>query len=59
LYDEFERHNVGATVAALRGLGRNDSLIWAATARARIFRAAGPVSQFARRVLLIGRMRRA
>jgi UDP-N-acetylmuramoylalanine--D-glutamate ligase len=55
-YDDSKGTNVGATVAALRGLGRKTILILGGDGKGQDFSPlAEPVSQFARRVLLIGR----
>ena len=55
-YDDSKGTNVGATVAALRGLGKKTILILGGDGKGQDFSPlAGPVSQFARRVLLIGR----
>jgi len=55
-YDDSKGTNVGATVAALRGLGKKTVLILGGDGKGQDFSPlAEPVSQFARRVLLIGR----
>jgi len=55
-YDDSKGTNVGATIAALRGLGRPAILILGGDGKGQDFSAlAGPAREFARRVLLIGR----
>ena len=55
-YDDSKGTNVGATIAALRGLGRPAVLILGGDGKGQDFSAlAGPAREFARRVLLIGR----
>jgi UDP-N-acetylmuramoylalanine--D-glutamate ligase len=55
-YDDSKGTNVGATIAALRGLGRPTVLILGGEGKGQDFAPlAGPVRQFARQVLLIGR----
>src|SRR5207245_7422285 len=55
-YDDSKGTNVGATVAALRGLGKKTILILGGDGKGQdISPLDEPVSQFARRVLLIGR----
>src|SRR3979409_886884 len=55
-YDDSKGTNVGATVAALRGLAKKTILILGGDGKGQDFSPlAAPVSQFARRVLLIGR----
>jgi UDP-N-acetylmuramoylalanine--D-glutamate ligase len=55
-YDDSKGTNVGATVAALRGLGRKAVLILGGEGKGQDFSPlAQPVRQFASRVLLIGR----
>jgi UDP-N-acetylmuramoylalanine--D-glutamate ligase len=55
-YDDSKGTNVGATVAALRGLGRKAVLILGGDGKGQDFSALGrPVEQFASHVLLIGR----
>src|SRR4030081_3278676 len=55
-YDDSKGTNVGATVAALRGLGRKTVLILGGDGKGQDFSPlAGPAAQFARLVLLIGR----
>jgi UDP-N-acetylmuramoylalanine--D-glutamate ligase len=55
-YDDSKGTNVGATIAALRGLGRKAVLILGGEGKGQDFSPLrGPVEQFASRVLLIGR----
>jgi UDP-N-acetylmuramoylalanine--D-glutamate ligase len=55
-YDDSKGTNVGATIAALRGLGRPTVLILGGEGKGQDFAPlAEPVRQFARQVLLIGR----
>src|SRR5437762_14173238 len=55
-YDDSKGTNVGATVTAVRGLGTKTVLILGGDGKGQDFSPlAEPVSQFARRVLLIGR----
>ena len=55
-YDDSKGTNVGATVAALRGLGRKAVLILGGDGKGQDFSPLrGPVRQFASHVLLIGR----
>jgi UDP-N-acetylmuramoylalanine--D-glutamate ligase len=55
-YDDSKGTNVGATVAALRGLGRKTVLILGGEGKGQDFSPLrAPVAQFASRVLLIGR----
>ena len=55
-YDDSKGTNVGATVAALRGLGRKTILILGGEGKGQDFAPlAAPVAQYAARVLLIGR----
>jgi UDP-N-acetylmuramoylalanine--D-glutamate ligase len=55
-YDDSKGTNVGATIAALRGLGRRAVLILGGDGKGQDFSAlAGPVREFAAHVLLIGR----
>jgi len=55
-YDDSKGTNVGATIAALRGLGRPTVLILGGESKGQDFAPlAEPVRQFARQVLLIGR----
>jgi UDP-N-acetylmuramoylalanine--D-glutamate ligase len=55
-YDDSKGTNVGATIAALRGLGRKAVLILGGEGKGQDFAPlAAPVAQFAVRVLLIGR----
>jgi len=55
-YDDSKGTNVGATIAALRGLGRPTVLILGGEGKGQDFAPlAAPVRQFARQVLLIGR----
>ncbi len=54
-YDDSKGTNVGATIAALRGLARPTILILGGEGKGQDFTPlAGPVRQFARQVLLIG-----
>jgi UDP-N-acetylmuramoylalanine--D-glutamate ligase len=55
-YDDSKGTNVGATIAALRGLGKKAVLILGGEGKGQDFSALrAPVAQFATRVLLIGR----
>jgi len=55
-YDDSKGTNVGATIAALRGLGRRAVLILGGEGKGQDFAPLrGPVSQYASHVLLIGR----
>jgi UDP-N-acetylmuramoylalanine--D-glutamate ligase len=55
-YDDSKGTNVGATIAALRGLGRKAVLILGGEGKGQDFSPLrAPVAQFASRVLLIGR----
>ena len=55
-YDDSKGTNVGATIAALRGLARSVVLIAGGDGKGQDFAPlAGPVAEHARRVLLIGR----
>jgi len=55
-YDDSKGTNVGATIAALRGLAQRTVLILGGDGKGQDFAPlAEPVAQFARRVLLIGR----
>ena len=55
-YDDSKGTNVGATIAALRGLGKKAVLILGGEGKGQDFSALrAPVAQFAKRVLLIGR----
>ena len=55
-YDDSKGTNVGATIAALRGLGRSVVLIAGGDGKGQDFAPlAAPVAEHARRVLLIGR----
>jgi UDP-N-acetylmuramoylalanine--D-glutamate ligase len=55
-YDDSKGTNVGATIAALRGLGRKTVLLLGGEGKGQDFAPlAEPVRQFARHVLLIGR----
>jgi UDP-N-acetylmuramoylalanine--D-glutamate ligase len=55
-YDDSKGTNVGATIAALRGLGRPAILILGGDGKGQDFSPlAAPAREFARRVLLIGR----
>ncbi|HXM80878.1 MAG TPA: UDP-N-acetylmuramoyl-L-alanine--D-glutamate ligase [Burkholderiales bacterium] len=55
-YDDSKGTNVGATVAALRGLGKKTILILGGDGKGQDFSPlAGPAAQFARMILLIGR----
>src|SRR5207253_5315603 len=55
-YDDSKGTNVGATIAALRGLGRKAVLILGGEGKGQDFSPMrAPVAQFASRVLLIGR----
>ena len=55
-YDDSKGTNVGATIAALRGLGRRTVLILGGEGKGQDFSPlAGPVREFAAHVLLIGR----
>ena len=55
-YDDSKGTNVGATIAALRGLGRKAVLILGGEGKGQDFSPLRtPVAQFASRVLLIGR----
>jgi UDP-N-acetylmuramoylalanine--D-glutamate ligase len=55
-YDDSKGTNVGATIAALRGLGRKSVLILGGESKGQDFSPlVEPVRQFARQVLLIGR----
>jgi UDP-N-acetylmuramoylalanine--D-glutamate ligase len=55
-YDDSKGTNVGATVAALKGLARSAVLILGGEGKGQDFSALAPaVAQFARRTLLIGR----
>jgi UDP-N-acetylmuramoylalanine--D-glutamate ligase len=55
-YDDSKGTNVGATIAALRGLGRPTILILGGDGKGQDFSPlAAPAREFARRVLLIGR----
>jgi UDP-N-acetylmuramoylalanine--D-glutamate ligase len=55
-YDDSKGTNVGATIAALRGLGRKAVLILGGEGKGQDFSPLrAPVTQFASRVLLIGR----
>ncbi len=55
-YDDSKGTNVGATIAALRGLGRRSVLILGGEGKGQDFAPlAGPAKQFSKHVLLIGR----
>jgi UDP-N-acetylmuramoylalanine--D-glutamate ligase len=55
-YDDSKGTNVGATVAALKGLGKRTVLILGGEGKGQDFAPlASPIAQFARAVLLIGR----